>query len=258
MAKRTTARIDPRRDRTREALLTAGRSLFAHRDVDGVSVDEIVAAAAVAKGSFYNHFDDKEGFAREIAASARREAEALVNEVNAVPLSELGRYLEISLAGVVTLAADADPAYRAVAAKALLDPSVFQRAKLKVAFTNIHATGAVHSIPLLEAAGCEVHAVPEQLAFDARFPTVKSPNPENAEAVARAVARTVEDRRPRASGRRGRTGETPHACSNSMDRRGGRRRWPALHRVRRASASTAGARLPRGAAAWGTSRSMCR
>jgi phosphoglucomutase len=112
----------------------------------------------------------------------------IVSEVNAVPLSELGQYLEISLAGVVTLGADADPAYRAVAAKALLDPSVFQRTKLKVAFTNIHATGAVHSIPLLEAAGCEVHPVPEQLAFDARFPTVKSPNPENAEALARAVA----------------------------------------------------------------------
>jgi AcrR family transcriptional regulator len=42
MAKRSTARTDPRRDRTRDALLNAGRSLFAHRDVDGVSVDEIV------------------------------------------------------------------------------------------------------------------------------------------------------------------------------------------------------------------------
>ena len=83
MVKRSTARTDPRRDRTRDALLNAGRSLFAHRDVDGVSVDEIVEAAAVAKGSFYNHFADKDVFAREIAASARREAEALVNEVNA-------------------------------------------------------------------------------------------------------------------------------------------------------------------------------
>jgi AcrR family transcriptional regulator len=83
MAKRSTVRTDPRRDRTREALLKAGRSLFAHRDVDGVSVDEIVEAAAVAKGSFYNHFADKDVFAREIAAAARREAEALVNETNA-------------------------------------------------------------------------------------------------------------------------------------------------------------------------------
>jgi AcrR family transcriptional regulator len=81
--KRTTHRSDPRRDRTREALLAAGRQLFAVRDVDGVSIDEIVEAAAVAKGSFYNHFADKEMFAREIAAGARREVEARVNVVNA-------------------------------------------------------------------------------------------------------------------------------------------------------------------------------
>jgi AcrR family transcriptional regulator len=81
--RRSTSRTDPRRDRTREALLRAGRTLFAERDVDGVSVDEIVEAAAVAKGSFYNHFADKDVFAREIAAAARREVEARVNEVNA-------------------------------------------------------------------------------------------------------------------------------------------------------------------------------
>lgn len=77
------ARPDRRRDRTRTALLQAGRSLFANRDVDGVSVDEIVDAAAVAKGSFYNHFSDKDVFAREIAASVRRDVEGLVEQANA-------------------------------------------------------------------------------------------------------------------------------------------------------------------------------
>ncbi|HYM36502.1 MAG TPA: helix-turn-helix domain-containing protein [Steroidobacteraceae bacterium] len=76
-------RSDRRRDRTRQALLSAGRALFAARDVDGVSVDEIVAAAEVAKGSFYNHFSDKDVFAREIAAAVRRQAEQLVNAANA-------------------------------------------------------------------------------------------------------------------------------------------------------------------------------
>ena len=33
----------------------------------------------------------------------------------------------------------------------------------------------------------DVRPVPEQLDFDARFPTVKSPNPENAEALSRAL-----------------------------------------------------------------------
>lgn len=112
----------------------------------------------------------------------------IVAEVNAVPLGELGAFLEKDLAGVQTLGSDADAAYFAVAEKAAVDPDVFKKTKLKVVFTNIHGTGAVQSMPLLQKAGCDVEAVPEQLAFDGRFPTVKSPNPENSEALARAIA----------------------------------------------------------------------
>ncbi|MEO6244308.1 MAG: phospho-sugar mutase, partial [Opitutaceae bacterium] len=112
----------------------------------------------------------------------------IVAEVNAVPLAELGKFLTPKLQGVTTLGRDADAAYLAVAAKAALDPAVFRKTKLRVVFTNIHGTGAVHSLPLLKEAGCDVMPVPEQLAGDARFPTVKSPNPENADALSRAVA----------------------------------------------------------------------
>jgi phosphoglucomutase len=112
----------------------------------------------------------------------------IVNEVNAVPLGEIGAFLQKNLTGVTTLGRDADEAYLEVAAKAVIDPQVFHRTKLKVVFTNIHGTGAVHSLPLLLNAGCHVHDVPEQLNFDGRFPTVKSPNPENAEALARGVS----------------------------------------------------------------------
>jgi phosphoglucomutase len=117
----------------------------------------------------------------------------IVSEVNAVPLGELAPYLTADLKGVTTLGRDADDAYLAVASKAALDPQVFRKTKLKVVFTNIHATGAIHSLPLLLHAGCDVTPVPEQLDFDARFPTVKSPNPENAEALARAVALADEE-----------------------------------------------------------------
>lgn len=112
----------------------------------------------------------------------------IVAEVNGVPLGELITMLDKDLSRVTTLGRDADDAYLAVATKAAIDPGVFRKTKLEVVFTNIHGTGAVHSIPLLLHAGCSVHEVPEQLEFDARFPTVKSPNPENAEALSRAVA----------------------------------------------------------------------
>ncbi len=112
----------------------------------------------------------------------------IVGEVNGVPLSELSPYLQKDLSRVVTLSRAADDAYHAVAAKAAIDTGVFKKAKLKVAFTNIHGTGGIASVPLLQQAGVEVHEVMEQVAFDPRFPTVKSPNPENAEALSKAVA----------------------------------------------------------------------
>ncbi|HWW21837.1 MAG TPA: helix-turn-helix domain-containing protein [Steroidobacteraceae bacterium] len=76
-------RTDRRRVRTRAALLSAGRALLATRDIDGISVDEIVAAADVAKGSFYNHFSDKDVFAREIGGAVRRQVEQAVALANA-------------------------------------------------------------------------------------------------------------------------------------------------------------------------------
>lgn len=117
----------------------------------------------------------------------------IVSEVNAVPLAELAPFLTKDLTRVTTLKRDADDEYLAVAASAVIDREALKRAKLKVAFTNIHGTGGIHSIPLLIHAGASVYPVPEQLEFDPRFPTVKSPNPENAEALARAVALAVKD-----------------------------------------------------------------
>ena len=112
----------------------------------------------------------------------------IVQQVNAVPLAELARFVEKDLSNVTTLGREADEAYLAVAATAAIDRIVFKQAKLKVVFTNIHGTGAVQSLPLLEGAGCDVSSVSEQLEFDGRFPTVKSPNPENSAALALAVA----------------------------------------------------------------------
>ena len=89
-------RVDRRRARTRAALLDAGRALLASRGVGDLSVDEIVAAADVAKGSFYNHFADKDVFAREIGAAVRRQAEAAVASANAGiddPAARLARAL---------------------------------------------------------------------------------------------------------------------------------------------------------------------
>jgi AcrR family transcriptional regulator len=47
-----------RKERTRQALLTAARSLYAERPLSRVTVDDVVERAGVAKGTFYYHFND--------------------------------------------------------------------------------------------------------------------------------------------------------------------------------------------------------
>jgi AcrR family transcriptional regulator len=77
------ARPDRRRERTRAALLDAGEALFAAKGRDGVTIDEITAAADVAKGSFYNHFTDRDALAREVYRLVRETVEGQVEAANA-------------------------------------------------------------------------------------------------------------------------------------------------------------------------------
>lgn len=73
---------DPRRQRTRQALLDAGLALFAELPVDAVAIDEITAKAGVGKGSFYNHFKSREAFATAIIEDIRRDIEEKIQAAN--------------------------------------------------------------------------------------------------------------------------------------------------------------------------------
>ena len=79
----TAAAINPRAQRTRQALIEAGFELLAERPIDAIAIDEVVARAGVAKGSFFNHFTDKPGFGNAIAEEVRRELESRVDAANA-------------------------------------------------------------------------------------------------------------------------------------------------------------------------------
>lgn len=78
-----TEQLSPRAARTRGALIAAGFDLLAVRPVDAIAIDEVVTRAGVAKGSFFNHFADKQAFATALAAEVRRELEAEVGRANA-------------------------------------------------------------------------------------------------------------------------------------------------------------------------------
>ena len=116
-------------------------------------------------------------------------AEAIVEQVNAVTLEEVPPFLEKDLAQVIVLKDKADAAYTDMLLDLAIDREVIEKVRPKIVFSPIHGCGAVSSLPALEKLGVEVVEVPEQMAPDARFPTVQSPNPENAEALAMAIAK---------------------------------------------------------------------
>ncbi|MGZ0708138.1 phospho-sugar mutase [Coraliomargarita sp. W4R53] len=119
-------------------------------------------------------------------------AEGIVNLVNEVKLEELTQFLEIDMAPVIILGAEADQPYLDLLQEMVVDAEVMQKEAPKVVFTPIHGCGAISSLPALKKLGVEVIEVPEQMEPDGRFPTVKSPNPENAEALAMAIAKANE------------------------------------------------------------------
>ena len=119
-------------------------------------------------------------------------AEGIVNLVNEVELEELVQFLDINLDQVIALDSRADEPYLDLLEEMVVDTEVMQKVTPKVVFSPIHGCGAISSMPVLRKLGVEVIEVPEQMEPDGRFPTVKSPNPENAEALAMAIAKANE------------------------------------------------------------------
>jgi AcrR family transcriptional regulator len=58
-----------KRERTRSSLIAAAYRVFAHKEADAVTIDEIIAEAAVARGTFYNYFQTREEVLTAVAAA---------------------------------------------------------------------------------------------------------------------------------------------------------------------------------------------
>jgi phosphoglucomutase len=115
-------------------------------------------------------------------------ASGIIAKVNAIT-SEAYEPLPKDQQGKVEIVGtDIDEAYMRRLETLVLDPTVIHEAKsLKIIYTPLHGTGSVIIKPMLKRLGFNFNVVPEQDHFDGRFPTVKSPNPENAEALTMAI-----------------------------------------------------------------------
>jgi phosphoglucomutase len=122
-------------------------------------------------------------------------AGGIIAEVNAIAGESYDAVPESERGTVTDLGADMDEAYLARLESLLLDPELVksQRDSLRIVFTNLHGTGGAISPQLLRRLGFHCDTVPEQDVEDGWFPTVKSPNPENAEALALGIAQAERD-----------------------------------------------------------------
>jgi phosphoglucomutase len=116
-------------------------------------------------------------------------ASGIIGKVNAI-VSETYKPVAKDRQGKITIIGkDIDDAYMQRLETLVLAPTVIREAtSLKIIYTPLHGTGGVIIKPMLKRLGFNFKVVPEQDHFDGRFPTVKSPNPENAEALTMAIA----------------------------------------------------------------------
>ena len=110
----------------------------------------------------------------------------IIGNVNALDFSEIKFTANETL--IETIGKEVDDVFIAAAVKnGSLFPNI-DRKKLKVVFTSLHGTSIVSVPDALEKAGyTDVHIVEEQRVPNGDFPTVKSPNPEEPEALKMAT-----------------------------------------------------------------------
>lgn len=116
-------------------------------------------------------------------------ASAIIDLVNAGDGDSYTPLPEAERGQVIKLGREIDEAYMSRLEKLIIDPELFHRKPaLKTVYTPLHGVGGVIIVPMLHRLGVECVPVPSQMVPDGLFPTVKSPNPENAEALTLGMA----------------------------------------------------------------------
>ena len=112
----------------------------------------------------------------------------IIDQVNATTSENYEPLPKDRQGKITTLGSDVDEAYMERLDTIVVDRTVLEHAKsLRVVFTPLHGTGAITLRPMFKRLGFDFEIVAEQEKPDPRFSTVKSPNPENAEALSLGI-----------------------------------------------------------------------
>lgn len=112
----------------------------------------------------------------------------IIDEVNKVTVNDIQFKGNKDLIQII--GKDVDRIYLDRLRSISIDPEVIKRQKnLSIVYTPLHGAGRALIPESLKEWGFEnVNCVPEQMVKDGNFPTVVSPNPENAEALSMSIA----------------------------------------------------------------------
>ncbi len=149
------------------------------------TVRELRADAGVVLTASHNpaHDNGFKAYFNDGAQIVDAHADGIIREVNAISVEHYDSVPEAERGVITLLGAEMDARYVALLKTLLLKPSLLEGASTRIVFTNLHGTGGHINVPMLREFGFDVLTVPEQDVQDGRFPTVDSPNPENAPAL---------------------------------------------------------------------------
>ncbi len=114
----------------------------------------------------------------------------IIEEVNAVTaVKTVSREEALKNGSLILIDAEIDEKYWAMVKAQLFRPALIrEKAKeVRIVYTPLHGTGAMHVEKVLGDMGLNIKTVPEQREPDGAFPTVAYPNPEEAAALKMAL-----------------------------------------------------------------------
>ena len=114
----------------------------------------------------------------------------IIGEVNAVKeVKSISKEEALKSGKLVLIDKEIDDKFWAMCKAQLFRPELIKEkaSTVKIVYTPLHGTGAMHVEKVLGDLGLKVMTVPEQREPDGDFPTVEKPNPEEAPALKMAV-----------------------------------------------------------------------
>ncbi|HMJ06735.1 MAG TPA: phospho-sugar mutase [Chthoniobacterales bacterium] len=166
------------------------------------TVRQLEASAGIVITASHNppHDNGYKVYFRDGAQVVEPHASGIIRQVNAVggtdtgPSSDAPAGIPPARGAITTLGVEVDRAYMERLETLILDPAMVQSQRgLRIVFTPIHGTGGVIIKPMLRKLGFHFTTVSAQDQFDGRFPTVASPNPENAEALRLGLEQAAQE-----------------------------------------------------------------